>query len=363
MYISLVKDRSTKYLLDIKTSWKTFCWSKIYLRILMLVKQIFIETKKHNLNKIYRLQNYLINSNELKIFELNKIISKIYFFYYKVEKKKCIVTSQIKLNLINNIFNINIIKSEDYVLIKKQLKENLIFACIKPVYQARSTKFISKYENLNFLDHLINKHKKYYYSSNRFITKKLTQYTYINKLIVNFLYQSSYLNINEIFYSNRQLYLFDTIKNTNFIDLINQITFIDLVWYNFNQLKNEESLKTISNVNLNNLPISFITYLKFLFSIKKSRIFSYIFLKTNNNRLFRKLIHSSQNWYYAICSLVSINLINTCNLCINQILHLRIQKKKASKDSIHKAMYKMNTMLNRFIYLCNVNKYYINYSN
>nr|YP_009122225.1 putative group II intron reverse transcriptase/maturase protein [Vertebrata lanosa]AJH65983.1 putative group II intron reverse transcriptase/maturase protein [Vertebrata lanosa] len=87
MYISLVKCESSKHLFNIKTCWQSLFWSKIHLRILMLIKQIFIETKKHNLSYVYKLQNYLINSNELKLFELNAIISKTYFFYYKKEKK------------------------------------------------------------------------------------------------------------------------------------------------------------------------------------------------------------------------------------------------------------------------------------
>lgn len=87
MYISLVKDKSKKYVFNDKSYWLNFSWSKIHLRILMLMKQIFIETRKHNLKNVYKLQNYLINSNELKVFELNQIISKVYSFYYQKEKK------------------------------------------------------------------------------------------------------------------------------------------------------------------------------------------------------------------------------------------------------------------------------------
>nr|YP_009395568.1 hypothetical protein [Vertebrata isogona]ARW64500.1 hypothetical protein [Vertebrata isogona] len=377
MYISLVKCKSKKYLFHAKSCWQNFSWNKIHLRIFMLVKQILIETKKHNLNNVYKLQNYLINSNELKIFELNKIMSKVYFFYYKKEKKKHINTNKFKLELINNIFDVNTLKTEDFTLIKKKLKENLIYACIKPVYQARSTKFINKYKNLSNLDCYINNNKYYYYSSNKFMIKKLKQYSYIKKLIANFLHTNSCLDIHEIFYSkktlnlnqlNYSLNLFDTIKDNNLLCLLNQIILHDSTWHNFSQLKKEKNLMTLKSKKLYNIKPnhtsifkSFKIYLRLFFTIKKSRIFKHILLKTVDSSLFRKLIQLYQNWYCKIKPFVSININNICNICINHLIYIWIKKKKSLHYNIMRLIYIINAKLNKFVYLSNINKYYTNY--
>nr|YP_009394530.1 hypothetical protein [Vertebrata thuyoides]ARW63092.1 hypothetical protein [Vertebrata thuyoides] len=370
MYISLVKYKPEKYMFNLNNFWPNSFWSKVHLRILMLMKQIFIETKKHNVRNVYRLQNYLINSNELKISELNKIIQKVCLSYYKKEKKKHILDNSLKLNLINNAFNIETLKNEDYIIIKTQLKENLILASIEPVHKARSTKFIHKSKSLKFSDGDIIK----YCVSNKYIIKKLVQYNQMKKFILNLLKKNHFFNVLEIFYSknifnlkqpNYILYVNDIIENTSFINLMHQIISIDTIWYSFNETKKNQYTTIINLPNLFTVYTQYISfskvfkiYLRSFFSTIKSKIYKYVFIKTSYNSLFYKLINLCESWYYKIKPFISINIIHICYKYINNIIYIWTKRKILQKDT-DKIVHKMNSILNRFIYLCNLNKYCI----
>lgn len=135
-------------------------------------------------------------------------------------------------------------------------------------------------------------------------------------------------------------------------------------------MKREKNVATLNsrksyslNVYYNSVFKSFKIYLRLFFKIRKSRIFKSLLLKTVDISLPRKLMQLYQNWYYKIKLLVSINTNNMCNRYINHLIYIWIKKKKGLHNNITKLIYIVNTKLNRFFYVFNINKHYTNYYN
>lgn len=77
-----------KYDLNVKTSWSSLPWQKIYTRVLVIQKKIYKAAKLCQFNRMYKLQKYLLNTDEFKIFSIKNIIEQIYLFNTIKCKKK-----------------------------------------------------------------------------------------------------------------------------------------------------------------------------------------------------------------------------------------------------------------------------------
>jgi len=203
-------------------------WKKIHLRINMLMKLILLETKKHNLQHVYKLQNYLINSNEAKIFLLYLSIARIYYLNY--DKIKYELTNINTKNIISNLYQLN--KNHNqlnsiYDTINRSLKQSLVYICIKPVWKARLVKNLNKHIHNKFI---YNKYCEYsFFFINKYLKKKLMSYVFIDKFINEYLSNRVYLsdqfsyNIQDIRFTNwlKQNELIRENNKNNFLSNLN----------------------------------------------------------------------------------------------------------------------------------------------
>nr|YP_009395362.1 hypothetical protein [Polysiphonia infestans]ARW64342.1 hypothetical protein [Polysiphonia infestans] len=330
----------------------------------MLINQIFIETKKHNLNLVYRLQNYILNSDELKLFVLNKIMPKLYILFY-INKKK-----NFNLDILEN----EKINNKDYITLIELVRQNLIYICTKPVFKARSIQSLRNYNNLFIPIRKLTESKYYYYLSNKYITKKIMLPAYIKNTIIHLLDSISYLDLSKLYKSKHNtnsdrynsLSYLKNFDNINFsIQIIDQIYLTDSSWYKFNSMKNRNRKEDFrKHLKSEKSEISYLIeyfkhYFKRKFLISKSRISYYLSTNIKKNSLIKKINYLYQSWYLLIDEFISEFMVNKFNLLINKILNLLIKKNKLYPANYINNIYKINTQLNKLNYLFNLNKSYI----
>jgi len=137
-----------KYQLDINTNWNSLPWQKIYNKILIIQAKIYQVTKKYNINDKRKLQKYLINSTEIKIFCIENIIKKLYLYYNYKKSHKYYLTDKNKFYIFKVLFNKH--THEKYKYIIKVIKNFLFFLCINPELKAKIPKFKYKYLTVNY---------------------------------------------------------------------------------------------------------------------------------------------------------------------------------------------------------------------
>ena len=140
MYIAEYKQKIKSSLLNCDTDWKNLPWQQIQLRISRIMKQIFIASKKNNLIYVYKLQNYLLNCNEIKVLLIDQILLKITLYYTSYKNIQLLVKSINKFRLLYTIFTKIPKKSGTFYIIVEHIKQTLICLSIKPSWNARIPK-------------------------------------------------------------------------------------------------------------------------------------------------------------------------------------------------------------------------------
>lgn len=131
------------YQIDKSSDWQLLPWHKVNTRVVLLQRKIFEASKQYNLTKMYEMQNYLINSYEVRLHAVNQITYAINS-YYKYENYS--YNDFDKFNLFKYLFdNPKFIKSKLRLVIER-IKEYLIYLCLKAEWQARF------FDNLNYLN-------------------------------------------------------------------------------------------------------------------------------------------------------------------------------------------------------------------
>lgn len=350
-------------------------WNKVYLRVQMLINQIFIETKKHNLKRVYSLQNYIINSNELKIFILTKIIPTIYNLNYSNNNKykyKVLNNNSFLISIINTFCDYKC-NDKNFITLKRTITQNLIYICTKPLFEGRSCKYLNNKNRLYFSQQVMKRHKYFYYLSNEYIEKKIILPRYIKKHLVNILQTVSYLDLLKLYKSKcnkniNNFHYLEYISNTenfNFlIQILTKIVLSDFNWYYFSCTKKERYYNKTSQVLKNKKSqvsslVPFLKYnLKYEFSIGNLKISHYIFINQKYNFLINKLSHLYYISYNSINSFITICINSQLNLLINQLFNLVTKKNISKTINYKKNIYKINTLLNKLTYVFNLNNYY-----
>ena len=226
-------------------------WRKIYLRILMLQKQIYNYTKKHRLKYVILVQNYLISSNEAKVLAIKNTLDQLIVYYVKPKYKKYYTKRLRYLNILRLFFDKNLLKCRDIKMIIEIIKQNLLLLFLEPYHKARTTLYTCKQihqKNVFSGLHTNNLIIQSISIRNMFIDlcwniSKLQVPEKLTKLIRYWL-SSGYININTKLLNLEILNLLSrsyspylpTYQLINTVPMANVISYIfclDVVWFKF----------------------------------------------------------------------------------------------------------------------------------
>lgn len=388
----IINNQSNQNIINQYSCWKTFPWQRIYLRVLMIKKQIYLNSKKHNLINVHNLQKYLINCNEAKILLINKILARTYLYYQYHERSKFLIDNEQRFNLFASLFNQNDSNDKATNKITQHVKQHLICISINPTWKARLTKSTTNYFSICKLNsHLIedNNIKYFNYSKSskyfliRTIASKLKSSNYINKSITNWLNNQDCLDLSIV--HNLQYSKYLNTLSSKFYQLITKtscdlgtlflkILLIDPFWSLFNSIKKENKSKIllIYNLKYNCLKINnnyiysdsqSLSDLIRLFLYRKNycgqnKINSFI----NKENLLSRVNKMCKQFYNINLNLIHISTITNCNKLTNNFIHHWTKKQSTiiplPRVKVSKIQH-INAYLNRYIYLCNTNNYYL----
>nr|YP_009296209.1 hypothetical protein Sebd_057 [Sebdenia flabellata]AOM65144.1 hypothetical protein Sebd_057 [Sebdenia flabellata] len=283
------------YSLNDFVDWKFLPWKQINKRVFMLQKKIYEASKTCQKQKIYKLQNILINCNEAKIIAIENTSISILEYYLYYDSNKYILTDRYKFIIFQSLFKKCYISNIFTVLLEK-VRQYLIYLCIQPEWEARfeplfhssitgEINYSSQEKLINFLkDNRSYKSVKndFLYINHHIVNKYINTHYFINKI------QSlPYINYClELWLNNcsiEEVYSFESyvLKSNNliFYKLIYKILCTGIEWFN---LKNLE-LESKSN------SYKFNSYLSFIYNIDN---FSSICISNRHINTFDFLLKS-----------------------------------------------------------------------
>lgn len=305
-------------ILDYSTIWKSLPWSQIEEKIFILQQKIYESSKECNQKEVQKLQNYILNSSDSKIFVIQKVVDYISKYYIKYNKEKYNFNDEDKFLVYKSLFE-NKICSNEVQFVIEQIKQYLVYLCIKPEWEARFEP-IYKFN--------VNSKKQYYflYRLSKFLLKNLkyqsqkidiyplksqliSKYTDLKYLICKIhaipsisYYLQYWLNnqyILETLNNNRLVEKWTDYTISNFHQLIYRIMCNGIDWYNTNYFQNIAAF------------YSFIKYLDVFIDTNNS-----IWICVKNTLLMRAYIYNINQVYYAIG--VKNILLNTDNIYKNK---------------------------------------------
>nr|QOS04635.1 putative group II intron reverse transcriptase/maturase protein [Sarcopeltis skottsbergii] len=263
--------------IDSSMDWKSLPWTQIQEKIFIIQQEIYNYSKECNQKKIHRLQNYILNSSDSKIFAIQAVIDDITKYYIIYSQENYNLNDQNKFLIYKSLFKNNYLCKELF-LIKEQIKQYLVYLCLKPEWEAR-------FEPENKCN--LNKSKQYYflYRLSRFILKDkieklkyLKNYYFISKITtkcidIKYLISkiqpiTSILNYLQIWLSNR--YVVETLNNTIYLDskinnlhqLLYHIMYCGFGWHNTIFLDHNNFCMVLdSNCNIRIYSTSFLNQL------------------------------------------------------------------------------------------------------
>nr|YP_009399288.1 hypothetical protein [Kapraunia schneideri]ARW68894.1 hypothetical protein [Kapraunia schneideri] len=344
-------------------------WNKILLRVEMLLNQIFIATKQHNLNRIHVIQNYMINSSEVKIFILQHIIPELYNLYYFNKNKFYLYNKEYDISELQILLKTQEKTSKTFTILKLIVKQNLVYICTKPVFDARSTTSFRIDRNM----YKFNFSHDLYCIKNKYIKRKLSMPSYLKSIIYKSIDDISYIDLSKFYKSRynknldnyKYLYYIDYIENINFlVEIVNKIMLNDYTWYRFSAMRqrfnNENYNKRFKNQN--NYALNFLKlfkhHLKLKIFVDKFKLSSYIFSKSIQKYSNSKLDYLYKTWYRMVNTFISIYLTEKCNKFLNQAIHIIKKQYKIDSKNFNNKLYHTNLLLNKESYLINIKKYY-----
>lgn len=332
-----------KYSLNIKSSWNNLPWQKIYFKILILQKKIFQATKQYNFKKVYKIQKYLLNSNEAKLFSVESVLNQ--FDRYEIKDKD-------KFFIFKSLYSLNKNQNIEIHLFIEQIKQYLIYLCIKPEWQAKSIIYFnnSDLKQKNFFlssvdQYIFNNNCNIKYTFSKHLINKIQSFPYINNTIrywLNNNYCLNLLNTFNIIYESKTLNFFRYKNNISinqyFSNLLFNINLIGLDWYLFylsSSSYNCDTKNTFYNIIQSNINLY-----KYVLSIIK--------INLDNQYIFYKLNKIIQRYFYKYLNSLSINYIEHIYRKINFLLYYWYKKK--CKIILYRYEKKNNYYLNIFLY-------------
>nr|YP_009392664.1 hypothetical protein [Bostrychia tenella]ARW61226.1 hypothetical protein [Bostrychia tenella] len=342
----------------------------------MIQKQIYSAAKSYNLVYMYRLQEYLLNSNEAKIVSIKQVLKETYKYYYN-----CKTENYKKFVIFKFLFNIKFFKTEIDSIIVEQVKQHLVHLCIEPECKSKFTKQL--YKNLNAnkfnlfiknnLDELnfIQQYKRNKYLLTKILASKLRLHKYILQSIKNWFYKNYLINLHNIKlkkYTKAKINIINYFISSNLLLLLFMIIAIDLKWYFFHVKHIKFVLNHIDliqndilqNINTN---ISLINLIK-LFLYHKNNLNQWrVNTLINKKNIFTKLNQVLQKYYNNKLQFISITLIKYNNNLLNRFIYYWLKKVYRVSRFYFLTYYNVkinNYFINKYIYNYNIDNYYIN---
>nr|YP_009398884.1 hypothetical protein [Cliftonaea pectinata]ARW68020.1 hypothetical protein [Cliftonaea pectinata] len=333
----------------------------------MIQNQIYLASRKYNIAQLYKLQQYLLNSNEAKVMCLNLVIQEIYHYYYSNNNENYILKNDNKLLILKYIFNVNYMSNKVYTIVIEYIKKNLIYLCINPEWKA---KFIynSNFQ-INTSNYRLYPMKCFSYINKNYLinlaTYKLKSFSYIKELIKKLLNYNHHTNFSVSYNLKCNIKKNKIINYTNLNNLYKlfiNVLKIDACWYLFALNKNKSIelkyhffMNRYKSIEYKKKPYLYIMksllYNKKYFSFKlKSSLKTY-------DLLFR-ISHNVYLYYKSRFLFTSIKTIYIINKFLNITIFQWLKKKNKSNFYILNII---NTSINN--YILNYNIYYLNIYN
>lgn len=366
------------YSLDIDSEWDKLPWGKIDLRISLIQNKIYQAAKKYNKSTIYKLQQYLLNSNEAKLISIKYIISAINKYYHSSSQRLYVKVNQInKIYLLRSLFNLDHLYKDNLYIIMQKIKQHLIYLCLQPEWDAKlDLKYNNNYKiNLykaitlikqsqinisiksnqvyNYDNYLINYPFNTKYILTKCISTKLQSSNYINQSINYWLSNRYFLDsidLDKNIFDNTYKYLYNLQHlllsvlivgynwNTFYIKVAQKIN-VHQSSNNIKKLQNLNYVKNNFDYNLWEVFYKVILYLtpKHLISniisefiYKKIKYIMYQKnslnkLKANKSLTLEKVLYYIQdilkNIYQYLLSLISIDKLDIIYSTINKMIY------------------------------------------
>lgn len=251
--------------IDSYTDWTSLPWTQIQEKIFIIQQHIYNYSKECNQKKVHELQNYILNSSDSKIFAIQTITDSIAKYYITYSQENYNFNDKHKFLIYESLFKKNISYKESF-FISEQIKQYLVYLCLKPEWEARfepadrltlnnSKQYYSLYRLSRFI--LKNKTgklksiKKYCFTSKitakcidiKYLVSKIQPVTSILHYLQNWL-SNRYIIEN----LNNKIYLNNTIDNLH--QLLYRIMYCGFGWYN-TTLFNHNSFHIFADSNYN----------------------------------------------------------------------------------------------------------------
>nr|WCH55509.1 hypothetical protein [Hypnea pseudomusciformis] len=126
----------TKIILNSLVSWKSLPWIKISQRIFIIQQKVYKFSRRCNQYKVHKLQDYIMNSSDIKLFAIQKIINNINKYYNNYSKTKYRIKDIEKLYIYINLFYFQKCK-QSLKIILEYIKQYLVYICLKPEWEAK----------------------------------------------------------------------------------------------------------------------------------------------------------------------------------------------------------------------------------
>nr|QCI04590.1 hypothetical protein [Apoglossum ruscifolium] len=368
---------NNQYNLNINTSWHLLPWSKIYARIIILQKKIYKATKEYKFKSVYKLQKYLLNSNEAKIISIKYILSELYIYNKYKKKIKYILSDKDKFTILKNLSISS--NNNRFSIIIEQIRQYLIYLCIKPEWEAKFLCYLNTNNNLINNDNSIDSLNKYYSKIVLFNSSIKNQKLFIINILKN-IKSLKYIQDNLYYWLCNNYYIKLNNINTNFSIQILQTKYIfinELYSFLIKILtigSNWYSLY-LNKINLfidkNNILYIFQFYYEYNNHINKN-----LLIKFKNSKLLFKLIKSilyknnifSQLLKYIYLNVPNINIyfiniywIRQIYPFINLIIFYFLKKNYNNIYFKYKKIKQNNILIRQFFYIKKLEYIYLNF--
>nr|QCI07593.1 hypothetical protein [Nitophyllum punctatum] len=348
--------------LNSNTLWVDMPWKKIQNKIFIIQSKIYKATREYKLNKVSKLQNYLINSHEAKILSIKIILSE--FKLHKcINLNKYLIDDYSKFIIFKSLFKFEIKSYSLYLnLIINKIKQYIINLSMKPEWEAKFPRNFTQSEFLNLFKVIVNNNNKII--KKIFLKKilKKTQNKYCDNIANDFfIHMSKHITkISENIYQN---YKYTNYYN-NYLLLIN-IFLLDYLWYKI-------YLQKVRDYNVNVILLK--SYLNELYKFTLNDLEAIIGKENHFNKIYSIIIknkkHISDKTLSILIILFNIfctsiyhydKTINDLYLLINLSIYSNIRKKCKYVKFNQKSNIENNFMLNIFLYIHKIRHLYFHW--
>nr|ARW69303.1 hypothetical protein [Polysiphonia sp.] len=322
-----------------------FSLQQINLRILMITRQIYINSRKNNLEHVYKLQKYLVNSNEAKYFFINVVLCKVKEYYSNCLDIKLLLNNMNKKDLLKSLFMKYFNNHKLSRIIIEQVRQSMVYRILEPSQKAKLVNSIANrpISSKNLMDYL--QHETYKHLLPSIAIKKISCYLHVKKLIYYWTYSGTYPNLEHLsntkykcykqkfLFKSQQLYFQVFVSLYN---LLNRVILSDIKWYMFNCNRKyhytarilvdgkKYRLRYSKRMNFLLARFQFYTYdILYRKKLKKRSIINFFHIGYQRIMKIKTLLN---NYYIHIDEYIPISLVESCNKLLNQYIHILIKK-------------------------------------